>query len=823
MPTTDTDTDTDTGPGTSAADGTAGDCVDNDGCAPGEVCCGGTTCTEAVSCECLDQDDCDPMGVDGPEAIVCCGAGVTGDDDPGACVPPSACALPSCPAGSPCDIPGNVCPAAPDRVCIANFVGGMINICACECQIGLGGAMCDPSGGCGNPTSCDLSTCQCACDVAAGAACDGLGGCAADEVCDLTNCMCVAAGQPNGCGGIPVPGDIDGDGIPDEDDNCPARFNELQLDTDTDGAGDACDACPSESETCGGCSDGLPSSAGFVYDPAADVERRIVVSTGDAATGFAEGTDDEPPYDDLFFASISDWGDVVYRARAGSNTSTDDGLLVSGFDDHELIVREGSPVPGVAGVVDDGTMTQGSYGLSACGIVTFATNYDDGGTPRAGLIVNAPGGFATSPLRALVATTGDDSMVIRNFANMPTPMLFQGFGGNFLTDSGFGTNGTILSAAGAAIAGRAQVFQQGTPGLQQAGIWRFSRDDDSASFRPVAVQGCPADGSSFDCVSPAVSQVHGNVTRAEINRQGLTLFATTDSGPAVDQTNDGFIYIADANNDRTVVVQEGDSVPGAVGAFTSLSVAFDSLALGHGDDPSTVPVGFRGTFGEGLSPTGAGLFVRDEFSFRAVAFDGGPAGPMAGGTFVGTNVANGRNMTFDGLGLVYFRGQVAGRGVVGDGNAVLTEGPDGDPQALVWPGMNLDAFAWQSEDPPTGTVQLIQSAAVGPGGHLVVLMSIGDGAVWETVLVFIDAPEFPAPRAWELARTGKAMPIGDTTITPEFIDTFSDAFATNEQGPRAVVNFFGEVVAVVRSAAGTSIVTFQPIGEPEDGLADCVF
>jgi hypothetical protein len=39
--------------------------------------------------------------------------------------------------------------------------------------------------------------------------------------------------------------DTDGDGIPDEQDNCPALANPTQADTDGDGVGDACDAAPS--------------------------------------------------------------------------------------------------------------------------------------------------------------------------------------------------------------------------------------------------------------------------------------------------------------------------------------------------------------------------------------------------------------------------------------------------------------------------------------------------------------------------------------------------------------------------------------------------
>ena len=42
----------------------------------------------------------------------------------------------------------------------------------------------------------------------------------------------------------PGPGDTDGDGIADEDDDCPNAHNPLQRDEDQDGVGDACDPCP---------------------------------------------------------------------------------------------------------------------------------------------------------------------------------------------------------------------------------------------------------------------------------------------------------------------------------------------------------------------------------------------------------------------------------------------------------------------------------------------------------------------------------------------------------------------------------------------------
>jgi len=41
-----------------------------------------------------------------------------------------------------------------------------------------------------------------------------------------------------------VSDDIDGDGVPNQSDNCPSVYNPDQKDGDGDGFGDACDLCP---------------------------------------------------------------------------------------------------------------------------------------------------------------------------------------------------------------------------------------------------------------------------------------------------------------------------------------------------------------------------------------------------------------------------------------------------------------------------------------------------------------------------------------------------------------------------------------------------
>jgi len=74
------------------------------------------------------------------------------------------------------------------------------------------------------------------------------GGCPSDPSRGGTNAFLVRIGglggpgkQGDPCGGNAT--DTDGDGIPDDQDNCPTTYNPDQLDTDGDGIGDVCDNC----------------------------------------------------------------------------------------------------------------------------------------------------------------------------------------------------------------------------------------------------------------------------------------------------------------------------------------------------------------------------------------------------------------------------------------------------------------------------------------------------------------------------------------------------------------------------------------------------
>jgi hypothetical protein len=83
-----------------------------------------------------------------------------------------------------------------------------------------------------------------------------------------------------------APGDQDGDGVKDSDDNCPAVANATQDDEDGDGLGDVCDPCPVAANNADSDSDGV----GDACDPNPGVSGDKIV----AFAGFAHGLPGAP-------------------------------------------------------------------------------------------------------------------------------------------------------------------------------------------------------------------------------------------------------------------------------------------------------------------------------------------------------------------------------------------------------------------------------------------------------------------------------------------------------------------------------------------------
>ena len=84
--------------------------------------------------------------------------------------------------------------------------------------------------------------------------------------------------------------DTDGDGVPDEGDNCPLASNPDQTDTDTDGRGDACDVCANDPNDDAD-SDGICLGSGYLPPKTGDNDNCPLVANTDQTNtdGDAQG------------------------------------------------------------------------------------------------------------------------------------------------------------------------------------------------------------------------------------------------------------------------------------------------------------------------------------------------------------------------------------------------------------------------------------------------------------------------------------------------------------------------------------------------------
>jgi hypothetical protein len=103
-------------------------------------------------------------------------------------------------------------------------------------------------------------------------------------ISDLELAILADAGMPIRKAGvdpdIDEPPDADGDGVPDDEDNCPNVYNPNQADADGDGWGDACDGCPDDPDK---------TAPGLCGCGTADTDR-----DGDGTPDCLDGCPDDP-------------------------------------------------------------------------------------------------------------------------------------------------------------------------------------------------------------------------------------------------------------------------------------------------------------------------------------------------------------------------------------------------------------------------------------------------------------------------------------------------------------------------------------------------
>ena len=118
--------------------------------------------------------------------------------------------------------------------------------------------------------------------------------------------------------------DLDGDGKPDAEDNCPSIYNPQQTDTDGDRVGDACDACPNTTEGTEVSRFGCPFVS-FDDDRDGDVDSVDLARFDDCAHGpavpFGPGCD-EKDHDKDDDVDMDDFG-AFQRCFSGMDISAD--------------------------------------------------------------------------------------------------------------------------------------------------------------------------------------------------------------------------------------------------------------------------------------------------------------------------------------------------------------------------------------------------------------------------------------------------------------------------------------------------------------------
>nr|HEX4314871.1 thrombospondin type 3 repeat-containing protein [Kofleriaceae bacterium] len=128
--------------------------------------------------------------------------------------------------------------------------------------------------------------------------CSGLGECPDGQICVANACVAPGsqlADAPLGAADAPreadalvidaPPVDSDGDGIPDDRDNCPHVANPDQADEDADGLGDVCDPCPPFAGSADSDGDGLPDAC----DPNPSVAGDKIVEFDGFGSGLPAG------------------------------------------------------------------------------------------------------------------------------------------------------------------------------------------------------------------------------------------------------------------------------------------------------------------------------------------------------------------------------------------------------------------------------------------------------------------------------------------------------------------------------------------------------
>ncbi len=168
--------------------------------------------------------------------------------------------------------------------------------------------------------------------------------------------------------------DVDGDGILNDDDNCPNVANADQKDTDGDGIGDACDKCPNEAGIAS--LDGCPLAESTIKSlrdmmVAGTVAENTPVMTSGVVTGYGVKYNTGEK-DGFFIQQGTEAGIYVYGSQSAATVEIGDMVKVSG----SLTVYYGLLEIKDPTVAKDGTGTVSAREVSAAESVVNPNPYD---------------------------------------------------------------------------------------------------------------------------------------------------------------------------------------------------------------------------------------------------------------------------------------------------------------------------------------------------------------------------------------------------------------------------------------------------------------
>jgi hypothetical protein len=268
-------------------------------------------------------------------------------------------------------------------------------------------------------------------------------------------------------------------------------------------------------------------------------------------------------------AGLNDAGQSVFWAQltgSGVNSSNDWSVWSEGSGSLALVVREGSPAPGLPGVTFDGIFATGAINNAGQNLVTAGLSNQP-----------PPVGFGGDSV--WMAGSGNLTLIARRGTHAPgTPsgVNFEDFGGwSSLNEAGQALLNVLLSGTGVDDSNDEALFLSDALG----NLTLAQRFGNQAPGTPpgTVFAGNPAFGYA-----------------RVLNNVGQVATTSPLAGAGVDSTNDHGIWATDRSGAQQLIVRKGDELEVAPGDFRTIS---DLSFVGDNGNSNGWPSGFN-NFGQ---------------------------------------------------------------------------------------------------------------------------------------------------------------------------------------------------------------------------------